>query len=88
MESSHSRIRAKEIEFECGDRQHTLESLTDSERRHRDLFELCPHCLAVHSDESIVYVNQAGANLLGAKSPDQIVGRSIWDFVPQIVTKL
>ena len=82
MESSHSRVRATEIDFEGGDRRHTLKSLTDSERRHRDLFELCPHCLAVHSHESIAYINQAGAELLGAESPDQLVGRSIWDFVP------
>jgi PAS domain S-box-containing protein len=48
---------------------------------YRRLVELCPEAIAIHTQDKIVSINTAGARLLGAASPDQIIGRSITDFL-------
>lgn len=62
-------------------RRRAEEALRESEERYRDLVELSPDAMVVHSDEKIVFVNSEGVRLFGAPSPDQIIGRPIWDFV-------
>ena len=52
-----------------------------SEERYRSLLERAPIGIAVHDGERVLFVNPAGANLLGAESPAQIVGKSIIQFV-------
>ena len=53
----------------------------ESEERYRRLVELSPEALIVHSDEKIVYINTTGTQLLGADNPEDLIGRSLWDFV-------
>jgi PAS domain S-box-containing protein len=53
-----------------------------SELRHRDIVMALPDLIFVTRGDRIVYVNDAGVKLLRATSPDQIVGRSVLDFVP------
>ncbi|MFQ5595005.1 MAG: PAS domain S-box protein, partial [Anaerolineae bacterium] len=55
--------------------------LRQSEARYRRLVELSPDAIAVQSSDSIVFVNRAGANLFGAESPEDLIGKSVWDFV-------
>jgi PAS domain S-box-containing protein len=50
--------------------------------RHRDIVMALPDLIFVTRGDRIVYVNDAGVKLLRATSPDQIVGRSVLDFVP------
>ena len=64
------------------ERRRMLEALQQSEARYRKLIENSPEAVAVYSREKIVFINQAGLSLLGAEHPDQVVGRSIYDFVP------
>jgi len=47
----------------------------------RRMVELSPDCIGVHVDGAYVYVNQAWMQLLGAQSENEIIGRSIYDFV-------
>ncbi len=56
-------------------------ALRESEERYRRLVEYSPEPIAVYSEEKIVYVNTASVKLYGAKSPDELIGRSIWDFI-------
>ena len=56
-------------------------ALRESEERYRRLVELSPDLVAVHSTGKLVFINTAGAQLLGASSPEQLLGRSILDFV-------
>lgn len=63
--------------------QRSLEAaLLESENRYQNLVELSPLAIAVHKQEKFVFINTAGAKLLGANSPEQIIGKSIWDFIP------
>jgi PAS domain S-box-containing protein len=48
---------------------------------YRQLVELSPDGIAIYSDGVIVYINQAGAKLLGADNADQLVGKPVMDIV-------
>ena len=63
-------------------RRQTDEALRESEKRYRSLVDISPECIAVHRDGQLLYVNPAGARLLGASNPDEVIGRSIFDIVP------
>ena len=53
----------------------------EKEDQYHQLIELCPETIAVHSEGKIVFINKAGANLLGATKPEQLIGKSIMDFL-------
>lgn len=55
--------------------------LRQSEERYRQLVELSPEGIGVERDDKIVFINTAAAGLLGAKSPAELIGRQILDFV-------
>jgi PAS domain S-box-containing protein len=55
--------------------------LRESEVRYRQLVELSPDGIGVEKDDRIVFVNSAGANLLGCNRPEELIGRQILDFV-------
>ena len=55
--------------------------LQESEERYRSLVELSPDTVLVHSEGVIVYVNTAGARTFGASNPEDVIGRTIWDFI-------
>ena len=56
-------------------------ALKESEERYRRLFDLSPDAIAVHSAGRITLVNQAALNLVGAKHPEEIIGKPMMDFV-------
>jgi len=71
-------LAAQEIE----QRQREAEqALRESEERYRMLVELSPDTIAIYCDEQIVYINRAGWQLFGAEKPEDIIGRSIYDFL-------
>lgn len=55
--------------------------LMASEERYRILVEHSPEPIVVHTDGDIVFINPAGAKVLGANRPEELIGRSIVDFV-------
>ncbi|GAG26521.1 unnamed protein product, partial [marine sediment metagenome] len=57
------------------------EAFRDSEERYRQLVELSPDTIAVHSEDKIVFINPAGARLVGAANPEQLIGKPIMDFI-------
>ncbi len=70
-------IAAHETETE---RQQAEKALRESEERYRRLVEMSPEAIALYCEEKFVYTNAAGAKLLGAKHPLELIGKSIWDF--------
>jgi len=57
------------------------EALRASEARYRALVESSPDGIGIHQDGRIVFINPAGARLLGAQSPDELVGKPIEDII-------
>jgi diguanylate cyclase (GGDEF)-like protein/PAS domain S-box-containing protein len=57
------------------------EELVKSEERYRNLVEISPHAIGVEIKGKLVFINQAGLELLGASDSKQIIGKSIFDFI-------
>ena len=56
-------------------------SLRESEERYRNLLEVAPVGITVHSEGKIVFTNPAGLKLLGAASYDQLIGKPIAEII-------
>jgi PAS domain S-box-containing protein len=56
------------------------EALRESEERFRAVVENSPVGVAVSVDDLIVYVNAAGLKIMGAQTPGQLIGRSVYSF--------
>ena len=54
-----------------------------SEKIFRDMIHSSPDAIFIYVDEKIIFINNTGIKLLGASKEDEIVGRSIWDFIPE-----
>ncbi len=65
------------------DRKLVEEALRDSEQRYRQLIEHNPENITLYCGDTIVYVNDSGAKMLEADSPDDLIGKSIYDIVGQ-----
>jgi diguanylate cyclase (GGDEF)-like protein/PAS domain S-box-containing protein len=63
------------------ERNQMQEAMQESEERYRRLVELSPDGIAIHVDGRIVFINPAGAHLLGASNADQLIGMSVFDLV-------
>ena len=63
------------------DRKKAGEALHDSEEDYRRLTELLPDAIFIVNGDRIAFVNSAGLRLLGASHVDQIVGRTVLDFI-------
>ena len=56
-------------------------TLQDSEERYKTLVELSPDVIVVHIKGKIAFINSAGVNLIGAENLEQLLGKSIIDFI-------
>jgi PAS domain S-box-containing protein len=56
-------------------------ALKESEERYRRLVELSPEPIVVHSQDRIVYVNDAAQRLWGASCPEDLLNKPILDLV-------
>jgi len=77
-ELSQANVRLRQ---EIAQRGQVEETLLQSEERYRRLVELSPNLIGVAVDHKITFVNTAGAQLLAAESPEQLIGRPITDIV-------
>lgn len=72
----------QEIQASVEQQAHTHMALQESEARYRLLVELSPDSIAISSEGKILFINPAGARLLGADRPEQLVGKPVQDFYP------
>lgn len=70
-----------EILTNDAERKFLEETLSESENRYRALVESSPDTIVIHCEGKIAYINQSGVKLLGAKSAEEILGRSAIEFV-------
>ena len=57
------------------------QALRESEERYRTLVELSPDPTVVHTGGKLVFVNTAAVQIFAAKSPNDLVGRSIIEMI-------
>lgn len=57
------------------------QALQESEQRYRGLVEMSREAVLIHSDDKLVFVSEAAAGLFGASAPEQLLGKSFFDFV-------
>jgi PAS domain S-box-containing protein len=67
--------------FDVTDYRQREHALRESEARYRDLLDLSPDMIVVHSHGIIRYLNAAGIRMLGGTSAEQFVGQSIFTFI-------
>ena len=67
--AQHARLKARQ------------RALQESEARYRMLVDSSPEAIAVHRDGQLLFVNAAGASLLGVATGDTLVGRRTVNFV-------
>ena len=63
------------------DRKRAEEALKESEERYRRLVELSPNMIVVHGGGEVLFANTAGAELFGAASAEELIGKPVMDFV-------
>ncbi|MGB5945829.1 ATP-binding protein, partial [Paenisporosarcina sp.] len=52
-----------------------------SEDSYKQLIDTLPESVIIHQDYRIVYVNKATVSMIGANSKEDLIGKSIYDFV-------
>ena len=55
--------------------------LRESEERYKLLVESSPEAILVHKEKEILYINPTGIKFFGAKKEDEILGKSILEFI-------
>lgn len=66
---------------DISDQRSVEKRLLESEERYRFVVDAIPDGVLVHCNGKIVYINNAGAQLLGAESQDRLIGESVIPFI-------
>jgi PAS domain S-box-containing protein len=81
FDESKELIEIQSVGKEITELKAAEEALKESEDRYRQLVDLAPVGIVLHSAGRIAYINKAGTRFIGASSPDKILGKPILDFV-------
>jgi PAS domain S-box-containing protein len=67
--------------WDISERKRMEKALSESEERYRRVVEVSPDAIFIHCEGTFVFMNQAAATLLGAKTPEELYGLPALDFV-------
>ena len=62
-------------------RSQAEQALRESEERYRRLVESCPDAMFITSENAIVFANPSAVSLLGVRTPIDLVGKSLLEFI-------
>jgi PAS domain-containing protein len=74
-------VALEKLKKEISVRERAEKTLRESEEKYRRLVDLTFEGIAIHCEGKIVYLNKAGAGLIGGGSPEDILGMPLLDFV-------
>jgi|WetSurMetagenome_2_1015567.scaffolds.fasta_scaffold00010_78 PAS domain S-box-containing protein len=63
------------------ERKNAEQELRESEDRYRNLVEISPDAVFLHRNGTIIYVNPAATSMLGARHPEEIIGKNVFEFI-------
>lgn len=55
--------------------------VNESENYYKQLIETIPDAIIIHYQDSIIYVNETGKDMIGAQEKEEVIGRCIYDFI-------
>ncbi|MBD2386067.1 response regulator [Cylindrospermum sp. FACHB-282] len=67
-----------------GSSQQAVATLKQTESSYQQLVELCPEAIFIQSEDKFVFLNSAAIKLLGATQAEELLGKSVLDFVHPI----
>jgi PAS domain S-box-containing protein len=74
-------IRLVGVAADITERKLAKEALLQSEERYGQLLHTAPLGVGVYIDGKLVFANEAAARIIGAKSPKDLIGMPVMDFV-------
>ena len=76
-----NQIGVRGVVRDITDQKTAEDALKESEERYRKLVELSPQAIVIHSEGKFTYLNPTATRLWGASNAEELIGRSIYDFV-------
>ena len=77
----HLQALTKELLEEVAERRNSEQRLSQSEARYRVLVENSPDAIFLHRHDRITFANNATVRSLARRSSEELVGRSIFEFI-------
>src|ERR1035437_2227433 len=69
------------ILYDTTDEELKEEALKESENKYPDLVDNSPDAIGIYSEGKVVFVNNECVRLMAAKSADELLGKSVVDFI-------
>jgi PAS domain S-box-containing protein len=81
-DAAGSIVGASKVARDITERRRTERALRESEERFRAIVETTPECVKlVASDGTLLHMNPPGLTVVGADSPEKVVGKSVYDLI-------